>query len=80
MRKHAASHGLAVFVSTIGAGLLIKMGYDYYPAFAGKFDGLAKSAIKYFELDWTPKDVSSLILATVIAALWGIAFSFVHKD
>lgn len=80
MKKHAASHGLAVLVCTVSAGLLVKMGHEYYPQIAQQFEKAAQFLVSKFELPYSPEIVSVTILAIFLAAIWGMAFSFMHSD
>lgn len=80
MKKHASSHGLAVLFCTIAAGILIKMGRDYYPVMALRMEKFSTYIVTTFDLDYSPRAVSTLMLAVVFAVIWGIAFSFMHSD
>jgi len=80
MKKHASSHGLAVLICTITSGLLVKMGYDHFPKAAEILDELSKIILNLAGIDYPPKAVSTLLLAIILAMLWGIAFSFMHSD
>jgi len=80
MKKHASSHGLAVLVCTITSGILIKMGYDYYPNTVKWLEGLSNLIVDGLGIDYSHRAVSTLILAILLAIIWGIAFSFMHSD
>ena len=80
MKKHASSHGLAVLVCTITAGILVKISRDLYPVGARYLENISKFIIKVLNLDYEPRIISTLILAVILAIMWGIAFSFLHSD
>ena len=80
MKKHASSHGLALLVCTVVAGVLIGMGRDHYPTIAQKLEDISLYIVTFFNLDLPPKVISILIIAVILAVIWGIAFSFMHSD
>lgn len=80
MKKHASSHGLALLVCTVTAGVLIGMGRDHYPTIAQKLEDISLYIVTFFNLDFPPKVISILIIAVILAVMWGIAFSFMHSD
>jgi hypothetical protein len=80
MKKHASSHALAVLVCTVTAGVLIEIGRDHYPLAAQRLGKISRRIVDFFGLDFEPKIISILILAILLAAIWGIAFSFMHSD
>ena len=80
MKKHGASHGLAYIVATIAAAMLTKIGRDHYPELVKYFDNICQYMINKFNLDISVETFSLLSLAVVLAVIWGVAFSFMHKD
>ncbi len=80
MKKHASSHGLALLVCTVVAGVLIGMGRDHYPMIAQKLEDISLYIVTFFNLDFSPEIISILIIAVILAVIWGIAFSFMHSD
>ena len=80
MKKHAASHGLALLVCTVTAGILIKIGRDHYPMLCQRFEELGAFVANKLNLGYSPKAISTVILAVFLAVIWGIAFSFMHSD
>ena len=80
MKKHATSHALAVLVCTVTAGVLVHMGKDHYPLMAQKLENISQRIVNFFGLDFPAKGISVLMLAIILAAVWGIAFSFMHSD
>ena len=80
MKKHASSHGLALLVCTVTAGILIGMGRDHYPTIAQNLEDMSVYIVTLFNLEFPPKAISILIIAVILAVFWGIAFSFMHSD
>ncbi|PQP33168.1 hypothetical protein C6A36_00650 [Desulfobacteraceae bacterium SEEP-SAG10] len=80
MKKHASSHGLAVLVCTITSGILVKMGYDYFPHAAEIINNISQHILDFVGIEYPPKAISTLLLAVILAMIWGIAFSFMHSD
>jgi len=81
MKKHASSHGLAVLICTISAGVLIKIGRDYYPqAVIWLEEGVGQPIIRTFDIDYPPKVIATLVLAVLLALIWGAAFALLHSD
>jgi len=80
MKKHATSHGLAVIVCTISAGILVKIAKDYYPAVVDMGENLVLRLAHRFGWNMPSRDLIVLVVATVLALFWGVAFSFMHSD
>ena len=81
MKNHASSHGLALLICTISAGVLIKIGRDYYPqAVMWLEEGVGQPIIRTFNIDYPPKVIATLALAVLLALIWGAAFALMHSD
>lgn len=88
MKRHASSHTLAVLVCTISSGILVHIGKDYYPMLANTLESVSQFIVNTFHFsqylgkftDNPTKVVSALILAVILAVIWGFAFSFIHSD
>lgn len=83
MKKHASSHGLAVLVCTVTGGILVKMGYDHYKPVVQVLEKASSFIIDTANLDrdiYSVEAVSTLLLAIILAMIWGAAFSFMHSD
>jgi len=63
-----------------GCRYTVKIGREHYPQMAEKFEALARYIVMKFELTYTPEIVSVIILAILLAAIRGVAFSFMHSD
>ena len=80
MKKHASSHGLAVLVCTVIAGVLVRVAHDYFPSAVRLLDELSNFIVKSLNLNYRPQDISVLLLAVALAVIWGIGFYFAHSD
>ncbi|MFW6101025.1 MAG: hypothetical protein ACOC90_06530 [Bacteroidota bacterium] len=77
MKKHGASHGLAVLVCTVTAGILTKIAREYYPQMVEKFESIAGFVVSKLQLSYPPEIVSVVTLAVFLAVIWGDCF-FIH--
>lgn len=80
MKKHATSHGLAVIVCTISAGVLVKIARDYYPVAVEMGEKLVLDLTCKYGWEMPSRDLIIMLVATALAFLWGVAFSFMHSD
>ena len=80
MKKHATSHGLAALVCTVLGGVLIGVGHDHYPILVDSLERAGAELAAWLELDCSPRTVATVILTTVMAAIWGMGFSILHSD
>lgn len=80
MTKHGSSHGLAVITCCLSSGLLVKMGYDAYPKVVSKLEYLATQLAVTVQLDMSGRTLATLLLASGLATIWGMAFSVLHSD
>lgn len=80
MKKHGASHGAAVLVCTVTSALLVDVAREHVPVvfkIIHALTGLVNDALGWRASD---REVSILFYATLLACVWGIAFSFMHSD
>ncbi len=80
MKKHASSHGLAVFFCTICSGWLVRLSYDHHPLAMEYMERISEYFIKILSLNFSSGDLSSLIIAVMLAMVWGMCFKIIHKD
>ena len=80
MKKHASSHGLAVLICTITSGILVKMGFVYFSDAKDLIIGISQDILDLLGIKYPPETVSTLLLAIILAMIWGAAFSFMHSD
>ena len=79
---HGLSHGLAVLVSYLAAALLVDLAKKHLPKINELLTTLAEPVREgisnLFELHLSADTVGTLILAIVLAVIWGAAFAFLH--
>ncbi len=80
MKKHGASHGLAMLVCTVSAALLADIAKTHVPILANVVSKISSYIISLLHLQHAPKYMDILIYATILAVIWGVAFSFMHRD
>jgi len=80
MKKNSASHGLAVLVCTVASGLLVKLGHEQFPEIAEHLQKQVHTIVNYLDLGLECDDVISLMLAVVLAVVWGIAFALAQSE
>ena len=80
MMRHASSHGLAVLICTLASGFIVAMLRTYLPEVLSFFRKLSNLSCDFINLPYPPKHVLLIIIASVMGLIWGIAFSFMHKD
>ena len=81
MKKHGLSNGLSVPFSVLVGAWIVGIIYSQIPAKSNYLDILSRKLVTIFKLEYYgPESISILIVATLIAAVWGGVFSFLHKD
>ena len=80
MVKHGGSHGLAVLVCTLSSGFIVGMIRSYMPDLLAAFNRLALFLCEHFKLPFPPQSAVLLLVATLMAFIWGAAFSLLHSD
>ena len=82
--KHAVSHGAATLGGIVVSGLLVRVASESLPSLRQAFDHAAGTVAG--PLGWlmgrpvTAEAVSIALLATSLAAVWGLLWSFMHRD
>ncbi|MFW6046771.1 MAG: hypothetical protein ACOCP4_03165 [Candidatus Woesearchaeota archaeon] len=74
MIKHASSHGLSVLVCSILAALIVSVLEPIFPKLTDKMDALSVSVIDKLNLPMEASYFSIILIAVVLAAIWGIFF------
>ena len=76
MIKHSASHGCATLVCTVIAGIIVALSHRYLPALLDLMSPLAMPVVAVLGVVpfFTEENVKVIILAAVLALLWGVAF------
>ncbi len=80
MKKHGASHGIAVIVSTVLAALIADIVRKHVPLVYSAFNRFSQNLVDLMQLPFDSKYVSIMIFATFLATIWGVAFAFLHSD
>lgn len=80
MKKHASSHGLAMLICTICSGWLAKLSYEHYPFVLKYVEYLIQNVVDLLPIHYSPRDISTLIIAVVLAMIWGLTFAFLNKN
>lgn len=79
-KKHGISHALATFVCTITAPLLAHCLKDYLPRVHGVLTDVAEILKNALNLYYSVDVITPILLATLLAFIWGIGFYYIHKD
>lgn len=79
MKHHAASHGLAVFGCTLSAALLAKEFESILPQARQSLFNFASPWLSEIGLEWDQSTVTTVLMATVLATLWGLFFGAAHN-
>jgi hypothetical protein len=80
MKKHGISHGGALPVCTIASALLVDLIRNNVPILDKIVTTISTSVINMLHIQHDPEYISILIYATILATIWGAAFSFMHSD
>ena len=80
MIRHGSSHGLAVLICTLPSGFLIAMLKAYLPDLLIVFSKVSIFLCTLLGLPYPPKSVELILVASVMACIWGAAFTFMHKE
>lgn len=77
--RHAGSHAFATLMTTLTSGLLVAY---YKERLYVLVKGLRKASlwlITTYDIPFTVDTMTSVLVATVLSAGWGIAFHYTHK-
>jgi hypothetical protein len=81
MIKHGTSHSMAYLVSTVVAGLLVSLLRNFVPAAMEKLNGVSDKIIGSLHASFiTQENMNILLLAIILAFIWGVAFKHNHTD
>lgn len=72
--RHASSHGLSVLVCTISSALLIEILKPKLPHLMESMTNISTKFLKVIHIPMPTESLNILLLATVLAVLWGIFF------
>lgn len=84
MKKHGFSHGAAVLVSVVASSLLVGIMREHLPKvnrLLEKFsDSISQVIFNIFGHRFSTTDINTVMLAILLAVIWGMAFALIHKD
>ena len=75
MKRHVFSHAMAVLVCTVTGALLVDIVRRHIPYVYRVLQRFAHLVINLLELPYDVHQVSIVLYAVCIAALWGAAFA-----
>jgi hypothetical protein len=79
--RHGASHGLAYLVCTIAAGLLVYLLGNAVPSVLRQLSAVSDLLIDRFAITAISRgEMNVIILAFILAIIWGMAFKRMHTD
>ena len=81
MIVHGSSHGLAYFICTISASLIVGLLSRYVPSVLRSLEGFSSSVLAVTGLDGVGLvHMNILLLGGALAFIWGAAFKHLHRD
>lgn len=80
MTRHGISHGGATLVSMVTAALLIGHAQKHVPLLLQRLERVAIRLKHEFSLDLEVETLSAILIASVLASLWGIAFARMNQS
>jgi len=80
MTKHGASHAAAVLVCMVASDLFADIIRKYVPFIYDAVNKVSSFLVDLLSIQYAPKYFSFIIYATILALIWGVAFSLVHND
>jgi len=78
-KRHTLSHALSVLICTITSALIIDFVKVYLPSINHTVLMFCGMVIDKFSLCYTPQGLSRLVVATLLAAIWGFSFSMIDR-
>lgn len=80
MIKHGGSHGLAVLVCSLTAGFMIGVIRTYIPEALYITKKISVVICRFFHLPCPPESFEVVLIISIMATVWGMAFSYMHGD
>lgn len=82
MTRHGISHGAATLVTAVTASLISGELRAALPTLARGMDDVSRTMLRLLELEgsFTPQGMTSLLLASALAVIWGVVFGFLHRE
>jgi len=72
--RHASSHGLSVLICTVASAFLIELLKPLLPNLMTGFNKISTKIVSSLYLPMTVENMNILLLATLLAVIWGIFF------
>jgi hypothetical protein len=72
--RHASSHGLSILVCTIASAFIIELLRPKLPHLMSGLTNVSTKIVKAINLPMSVDDMNILLLATILAVIWGIFF------
>ena len=83
-KRHGISYALATLMCTIAGAMIAAVLADALPLVSGPFEKLsawfAQGLAHMTGLQLPPTLLSTAIIASALALVWGVAFAFLHSD
>lgn len=79
MIRHASSHGMAVFVCTIAAAFIVETLKPKLPELMDLVQTKSEGLIKTLAIPMTVDNLSILLVASILALIWGVFFKLRTK-
>jgi hypothetical protein len=77
--RHGASHGLAAFISMIAAGLLVYLLRAFIPDMLRWVEPISRYVAQIPAFEWVSEEaLNTLVLAVILAFIWGMVFKWKH--
>ena len=81
MIRHGASHGLAYLVCTIASGLLVYLVGKAVPSALERLSAISDAIMERFNITVIDRsEMNVILLAFILAIIWGMAFKRMHTD
>ena len=74
MVRHAASHGLSIFVCTIISAIMMEIVKPLLPELFAKFRALSESIIRITHIPLSAEVLNIVLVASILGIIWGIFF------
>lgn len=80
MRRHAASHSMAVLITTVTAYLIAYTLRTLIPAWIEALEGVAQGVLTTTSLPMSKEALAVMLIAGLLGIIWGIGFHLAHED
>ena len=80
MIRHSSSHGLATLICSLASGFIVVVLREFLPEVLVVFSRASIFLCSLFDLPYHFETVRLILVAAVMATLWGLAFAVIHKN